>query len=106
MMLKIVPFLVWYRVYAPRAGREPVPTLAQLSWPFGERLAYGLLTAGTLALALAVATGARPAITAAGRRRRRRGRWPSPPRWGGPSSTCCPGPGRRPVPAPLPAEPR
>ena len=28
MMLKIVPFLVWYRVYAPRAGREPVPTLS------------------------------------------------------------------------------
>ena len=23
MMLKIVPFLVWYRTYAPRAGREP-----------------------------------------------------------------------------------
>ena len=39
MMLKIVPFLVWYRVYAPRAGRQPVPTLAQLSWPAAERLA-------------------------------------------------------------------
>ena len=33
MMLKIVPFLVWYRAFSPRAGREPVPTLAQLSWP-------------------------------------------------------------------------
>src|SRR6266542_3749282 len=29
MMLKIVPFLVWYRAYGPRAGRAPVPTLAQ-----------------------------------------------------------------------------
>ena len=36
MMLKIVPFLVWYRAYGPRAGREPVPTLAQLSWPRAE----------------------------------------------------------------------
>src|SRR5262249_49424216 len=33
MMLKIVPFLVWYRAYSPRAGREAVPTLRQLSWP-------------------------------------------------------------------------
>jgi hypothetical protein len=66
MMLKIVPFLVWYRVYAPRAGRERVPTLAQLSWPAGERLAYGLLTAGTLALAVAVAAGEPAAITVTG----------------------------------------
>jgi hypothetical protein len=66
MMLKIVPFLVWYRVYASRAGREPVPTLAQLSWPGAERLAHTLLTGGTLALALAVAVGAPPAIAAAG----------------------------------------
>jgi hypothetical protein len=66
MMLKIVPFLVWYRVYAPRAGREPVPTLAQLSWAGAERLAYALLTGGTVALALAVATGHAAAIAAAG----------------------------------------
>jgi hypothetical protein len=66
MMLKIVPFLVWYRVYASRAGREPVPTLAQLSWPAGERLAYGLLTAGTLGLAATVAAGAPAAIAVAG----------------------------------------
>ncbi|HYB41547.1 MAG TPA: hypothetical protein VEL75_07240, partial [Candidatus Methylomirabilis sp.] len=30
MMLKIVPFLVWYRAYGPRAGREQVPTLAEI----------------------------------------------------------------------------
>ena len=66
MMLKIVPFLVWYRVYAPRAGRERVPTLAQLSWPAGERLAYGLLTAGTLALAATVAAGEPAAIAVTG----------------------------------------
>jgi hypothetical protein len=66
MMLKIVPFLVWYRVYAPRVGHEPVPTLAQLAWPGAERLAYGLLTAGTLGLAATVATGEPGAIAVAG----------------------------------------
>jgi hypothetical protein len=66
MMLKIVPFLVWYRVYAPRAGREPVPMLAQLSWPLAERLAYVGLTGGVLALGAAVAAAAPTAIEAAG----------------------------------------
>ncbi len=65
MMLKIVPFLVWYRVYAPRAGREPVPTLAGLGWAPAERLAYGLLTAGIPGLAAAIAAGAPAAITVA-----------------------------------------
>ncbi len=57
MMLKIVPFLVWYRVYSPRAGREPVPTLAQLSWPRAEGLAYALLTGGVALLAATVLVG-------------------------------------------------
>jgi hypothetical protein len=66
MMLKIVPFLVWYRVYAPQAGRQPVPTLAQLSWPTAERLAYVGLTGGVLALAGAVAAAVPTVIEAAG----------------------------------------
>lgn len=66
MMLKIVPFLVWYWVYAPRAGRSTVPTLAQLSWPTGERTAYVLLAAGMPALAGAVAAGHPGWIRAAG----------------------------------------
>ena len=66
MMLKIVPFLVWYRVYAPHAGRQPVPTLAQLSWPAAERLAYAGLTGGVLGLAGAIAAAAPAAIEAAG----------------------------------------
>ena len=57
MMLKIVPFLVWYRVYGPRAGREPVPSLPDLGWPAGERLAWGLLTLGFATLAGALALG-------------------------------------------------
>jgi len=66
MMLKIVPFLVWYRVYAPHAGRRAVPTLAQLSWPAAERLAYACLTGGVLVLAGAAAFAAPTAIEAAG----------------------------------------
>ena len=68
MMLKIVPFLVWYRAYAPHVGREPVPTLAQLSWRgVPSELAYGLLTASTLGLAATVAAGEpRPAIAVTG----------------------------------------
>jgi hypothetical protein len=66
MMLKIVPFLVWYRVYAPYVGRQPVPTLAQLSWLAGERLAYGGLTGGVLLLAGAVAAAVPAAIATAG----------------------------------------
>jgi hypothetical protein len=66
MMLKIVPFLVWYRVYGRRAGRFPVPTLAQLSWPAAERGAYALLVGGIVVLAAAAAAGDAAWIRAAG----------------------------------------
>ena len=66
MMLKIIPFLVWYRIYSPQVGRAPVPTLAQLGWPAAERLAYALLTGGVAALAAALATGDARLIGAAG----------------------------------------
>lgn len=66
MMLKIVPFLVWYRVYGPLAGRAPVPTLAQLSWPLSEALAYAFLTAGIGFLAVAAAAGETAWIRLAG----------------------------------------
>lgn len=66
MMLKIVPFLVWYRAFSPRAGREPVPTLAQLSWPRAEGLAYVLLTGGMVLLAATVLVGEAAGIRAAG----------------------------------------
>ena len=57
MMLKIVPFLVWYRAYAPLVGRGAVPTLAQLGWPAAERTAFALLVSGMGALAAAVGAG-------------------------------------------------
>jgi hypothetical protein len=66
MMLKIVPFLVWYRVYSPRAGKAPVPTLAQLSWPRAEGLAYFLLTVGFVLLSLAAMAGQAEWIRVAG----------------------------------------
>ncbi len=66
MMLKIVPFLVWYRVYSPRAGREQVPTLARLSSPRLEGLAYALLTSGVALLAVTVLAGNAAWIRAAG----------------------------------------
>jgi len=66
MMLKIVPFLVWYRAYSPRVGRERVPTLAQISSPRLEGLAYVLLTGGIVLLAVAALVGDGAWIRAAG----------------------------------------
>jgi hypothetical protein len=65
MMLKIVPFLVWYRVYAPRAGRLPVPGLADLRWPITEAVAFIALTGGIAVLAIGVGVGHAEAIRAA-----------------------------------------
>jgi len=66
MMLKIVPFLVWYRVYSQQLGRVQVPTLAALVWPAAEAAAWVLLTAGVLALALAAAWGRADIIAGSG----------------------------------------
>ena len=66
MSLKIVPFLVWYRVYAPHAGRRPVPALTQLSWPAAEGTAYVLLVGGMALLAIALALGDAAPIRVAG----------------------------------------
>lgn len=66
MMLKIVPFLVWYRAYAPLVGKATVPTLAQLSWPAAEQLTYWLLTGGMALLAGALAWGGAAWIRLAG----------------------------------------
>ena len=66
MMLKILPFLVWYRVYSPRAGKAPVPTLPQLAWPAGEASAFVLLTAGMALLPIAIVTGDATWIRSAG----------------------------------------
>jgi hypothetical protein len=66
MMLKIVPFLVWYRVYAPLAGRMPVPGLPDLRRPATEAVAFVALTGGVGALAIAVGVGDAAAIRVAG----------------------------------------
>jgi hypothetical protein len=53
MLCKIVPFLVWLRVYAPRIGRQPTPPATGLSravleriWLGGHGLALAALLAG------------------------------------------------------------
>jgi len=66
MMLKIVPFLVWYRVYSSRAGRERVPTLMQLSSPMLEGWSYALLSGGVLLLGVSVLKGDAELIRMAG----------------------------------------
>ena len=66
MMLKIVPFLVWYRAYAPVAGRGHVPMLAELAWPAAEAVAFVGLTVGTVTLAAAVVMGGPALIREAG----------------------------------------
>jgi hypothetical protein len=66
MLLKILPFLVWYRVYGPRAGREPVPALPDLGWAAAERASWALLTTGFATLAGALAVGEPAGIRAAG----------------------------------------
>jgi hypothetical protein len=65
MMLKIVPFLVWYRAYAPLAGRGRVPALVDLRWPIMERIAFGALAGGIALLAAAVGVGHAAAIQGA-----------------------------------------
>jgi hypothetical protein len=66
MLLKIVPFLVWYRAFASRVGREPVPTLPDLAWPAGEAVAWAALSVGFASLALACWLGEVVWIRAAG----------------------------------------
>jgi hypothetical protein len=57
MALKIVPFLVWYRVYGPLVGTRALPGLAALGSPGAEAASWALLTAGFLSLAGAAAAG-------------------------------------------------
>lgn len=66
MLLKIVPFLVWYRTFAPRAGREPVPSVPELSRPALEGASFWLLSLGVLGLATAMAAGSVGGIRMAG----------------------------------------
>ena len=66
VMLKIVPFLGGTASTRRTLAANRCLTLAQLSWPAAQRLAYAGLTGGVLALASAVAAGAPAAIEAAG----------------------------------------
>ncbi|HPA17260.1 MAG TPA: hypothetical protein PLU30_05900 [Verrucomicrobiae bacterium] len=50
MLYKILPFLVWHRVYGPRVGREPVPVFADMVSPILQSAAATLLLVGFLLL--------------------------------------------------------
>lgn len=57
MLGKIVPFLVWMRVYGPRVGRAPVPKAAELGWARAERVWVWAHVIGVLLLAAGAAMG-------------------------------------------------
>jgi hypothetical protein len=51
MLCKVVPFLVWMRVYGPRVGRQPTPQAAALGRPALERAWITLHFTGVVLLA-------------------------------------------------------
>jgi hypothetical protein len=63
MLGKIVPFLVWMRVYGPRVGSGPVPKAAELGWAGAERAWVWLHAAGVLLLAAGAACGHEAVLT-------------------------------------------
>ncbi len=65
MLGKIIPFLVWMRVYGPRVGRQPVPQAASLGSVRCERAWLVLHGGATLLLALGVML-AEPAVLVVG----------------------------------------
>lgn len=63
MLGKIVPFLVWMRIYGPRVGQGPVPKATELGLAPAERAWLVLHVAGALSLAVGAALGAMLALT-------------------------------------------
>lgn len=56
MLCKIIPFLVWMRVYGPRVGRQRTPVAAALGRPNCERLWLLAHVSGTVVLAVGTLT--------------------------------------------------
>lgn len=57
MLCKIVPFLVWMRVYGPRVGRQPTPVATTLGVAVLERAWLWLHLAGVTTLVLGILAG-------------------------------------------------
>ncbi len=57
MLQKILPFLVWQKVYAPRIGREPVPSLAELLSPGTQAVGYWVYLAALAVVVVASLSG-------------------------------------------------
>jgi cbb3-type cytochrome oxidase subunit 1 len=57
MLYKIVPFLVWYRVYAPKIGKVKVPALHELYSHTQQKVGFFLALGGVLMSAAAILLG-------------------------------------------------
>ncbi|OAM90055.1 hypothetical protein AW736_09735 [Termitidicoccus mucosus] len=66
MLCKIVPFLVWMRVYGPRVGRQPVPVATSLSSRKCEKGWHAAHLAGVVLLVAGVLAGSPPVVMAGG----------------------------------------
>jgi hypothetical protein len=55
MLYKIIPFLVWYQVYASLVGKQPVPKLDDLYSHFLERWSARIFVAGVWFVSIACA---------------------------------------------------
>ncbi|HYP18069.1 MAG TPA: hypothetical protein VEQ65_12730, partial [Opitutus sp.] len=64
MLCKIVPFLVWMRVYGPRVGRQPTPVASALGRPRFERAWVWLHMTATMLLTLGAWSVQRPLLVA------------------------------------------
>lgn len=54
---KIIPFLAWFHRFGPLAGKQRVPTVAELFSPGTARIAGALLASGVVGLAIGVLAG-------------------------------------------------
>lgn len=57
MLYKIIPFLVWYRIYPPWVGKRPVPVIQDLYSGLLQRWAMGIFVAGVWATAVSGSLG-------------------------------------------------
>lgn len=64
MLCKIIPFLVWMRVYGPRVGRHRTPAASALGRPLAERLWLVAHTVATLLLATGALLAHTPVLAA------------------------------------------
>ena len=62
MLYKIIPFLVWYRTYSRRIGREKVPSLSDLYSAFWQKVGYWTWLLGVLGNSVGIMVGNNPVV--------------------------------------------